>query len=150
VSTEIEQQTPVHVATLDKVRALEAVMRRMPDQYTEGELTSHHFCQGLYFREFFLPAGCVAVCMQHARESFFLLIQGTAVFSTADGSVHRVVAPYMAVTQPGSKRVVAAETDTIFLTFHPNPDNERDLEILEARYIIPEALPAPEPQELLE
>ena len=140
-----------HEVTLEQVRALEAALRQFPPemQYTEEQLTRHHFCAGLYAREYFLPAGGVAVGKQHAKESFFLLVQGEASFSTAEGTVQTFTAPYMAVTQPGSKRVVWAHTDALFLTFHPNPDDEHDLVQLEARYILPEALPAPEAKELL-
>jgi len=148
--SEVAERTEAHVATLDKVRKLEEIMRQMPGQIPAEELTSHHFCQGVYCREYFLPAGGVAVGKMHAKESFFLIVAGEATISTADGSVHRIRAPYMAVTQPGSKRVVAAHEDTIFLTFHPNPDDEQDLVLLEERYITPEALPAPESKELLE
>jgi hypothetical protein len=145
-------RTEAPIATLGKVRALEATLRQFPPEslFTEEQLTSHHFCNGVYCREFFLPAGGVAVGKMHAKESFFLIVKGVARISTADGSVHTIAAPFMAVTQPGSKRVVFALEDTTFLTFHPNPDDEHDLVRLEQTYIIPEALPAPEAQELLE
>ena len=139
-----------HTPTMESIRKLESVMKTMHGQLTEDELTSHHFCGGMYGREFFLPAGGVAVGKTHAKECFFLIVAGDASISTADGSIQRVHAPYMPTTKPGSKRVVAAHTDTIFLTFHPNPDDERDLIQLEQRFIIPEALPAPEAKELLE
>lgn len=144
----VEFREPV---SLEKVRELEAVLKQFPEElkYTEEQLTNHHFCKGMYGREYFLPAGGVAVGKQHAEESFFLLVMGTARFSIADGTVQEISAPYMAVTQPGSKRVVYAITDSLFLTFHPNPENTQDLKQLEARIIIPEALPAPEHQELI-
>jgi hypothetical protein len=149
---EVIERTEAPVVTPDLVRSLEAVMRQFPpeEQFTEQQLTSHHFCNGVYCREFFLPAGGVAVGKTHAKESFFLIVRGVARISTADGTVRTFAAPYMAVTQPGSKRVVAAVEDTIFLTFHPNPDDEHDLVTLEQKFIIPEALPAPEAKELIE
>lgn len=146
------ERSEAPVATLDMVRAMEAAMRQLPPEelFTEEQLTSHHFCNGVYCREFFLPAGGVAVGKMHAKESFFLIVKGVARISTADGTVHTITAPFMAVTQPNSKRVVFAIEDTIFLTFHPNPDDEHDLVRLEQTYIIPEALPAPKAKELLE
>jgi hypothetical protein len=42
------------------------------------------------------------------------------------------------VTHPGEKRAGFALTDAITMNFHANPLNERDLEALEAMYIIPE------------
>jgi hypothetical protein len=44
---------------------------------------------------------------------------------------------------------VYAHEDCICLNLHANPDDERDLALLEDRYITPEALPAPDEKELL-
>ena len=68
---------------------------------------------------------------------------------TEEGPV-RISAPYVAITQPGDKRAVYTHTDCIVVNIHPNADNETDLKVLESRYIIPEALPAPEAQEKIE
>lgn len=145
--------TPVdatpHAIVPEQVYELERVLRQMDGQIPREEVTFHHFCKGIYCREYFMAAGTVAVGMKHAKESFFLLVSGTARFSTAQGEMVTVSAPYMAVTQPGSKRVVYAITDATFLTFHPNPDDSQDMDVLTDRFIIPEALPAPE-RELIE
>lgn len=141
---EVETVDKPNLVTPDKVYELERILSQMDGQIPREEVTFHHFCKGLYCREYFMAAGTVAVGMKHAKESFFLLINGIARFSTADGTVQTVQAPYMAVTQPGSKRVVYAITDATFLTFHPNPDDSRDMDVLTERFIIPEALPAPE------
>jgi hypothetical protein len=69
--------------------------------------------------------------------------------ATEDGPL-RIRAPYMVVTEPGTKRAVYAHEDSIVLNFHANPDDERDLAKLEARYIIPPAIEAPERKELTE
>lgn len=145
--TQIKAAAPV--VTVEKVQQLERAMRAMPGQITEEQTTAHHFCDGMYAREFFLPSGALVVGKMHSKESFFLLVKGEATFSTADGTVRRIKAPYMAVTQVNSKRVVLAHEDCIFLTFHPNPDNAQDKTVLEARFIVPEALPAPEDKERL-
>lgn len=141
---EVETADKPNLVTPDKVYELERILSQMDGQIPREEVTFHHFCKGLYCREYFMAAGTVAVGMKHAKESFFLLINGIARFSTADGTVQTVQAPYMAVTQPGSKRVVYAITDATFLTFHPNPDDSQDMDVLTERFIIPEALPAPE------
>ena len=145
-----EPEGPVAI-TLDGLRSLEAALQKLPPErrLTEEQTTSHHFCDGVYCREFFLPAGAVAVGKMHKRESFFMLVSGVATMSIADGTVLQIRAPYMAVTQPGSKRLVYAHEDATFLTFHPNPENEQDLVRLEEKFIIPMALPAPEEPEKL-
>ena len=136
------------LASLETVRALEAVMRQMDGQLSADELTSHTFCEGLYMRTLFVPADTTVVGKQHAQQNIFMLVSGEMTIYTDSGPV-RVKAPFMAITQPGDKRAGYAHVDSICVNIHPNPDNETDLKLLEARYITPEALPAPETQELL-
>ena len=134
------------LATLETVRALEAVMRQMDGQIDADALTSHTFCEGLYMRRLFLPAETTAVGKQHAQQNIFMLVSGELTLHTEAGPV-RITAPYVAITQPGDKRAVYAHVDSVCVNIHPNPDNERDLAVLESRYIVPEALPAPPAQE---
>ena len=135
--------------TTDPVRALEAALRGMDGQYDVDEITTHHFCDGLYGRQVTLPAGTIAVGKIHAQRNFFFVLAGELILATPGGPV-TIQAPYMSVTEPGTKRAVYAVTDCICMNVHANPDDERDLAKLEARYITPEALPAPEAQERLE
>lgn len=134
--------------TLNPVQKLAETIRQIPGHSSMEEYTYHHFCRGLYARELFIPAGTTAVGKIHAQQNFFLLVKGELEMATAEGPV-RLQAPYMVVTEPGTQRAVYAHEDCICLTFHPNPDDERDLDQLEARYITPEALPAPDTQEKL-
>lgn len=101
------------------------------------QLTGHKFCKGLYSRQFFLPKGVMAVSLMHKEENFFLVVQGECSIWGDEGNM-RVRAPFMTVTKPGTKRVVYGHEDTIFVTFHPNPDNVTDLQVLEQTFVIPE------------
>lgn len=132
----------------DAVRALEAAIREMPGQLDADKLTFHHWCGGLYARELFIPAGATMVGKVHASENLFFLLKGRLSLATPEGPIE-VVAPWMTVTKPGTKRAVFAHEDCVVMNVHANPDDERDLVKLEARYITPEALPAPEEKELL-
>lgn len=135
------------------IRRMEAAIPLALETIPIDSLTSHAFCDGVYRREFFLPKHAIVVSKIHKKENWFLLYSGEVSIASHDGSVVRVKAPYMAVTQPGTKRVVYAHEDTVMYTFHGNPDNETDTEILEERYILPEAKPtlsAPETRMLLE
>lgn len=137
--------------TIDRIRELESSMLALPAEYQvdASRFTFHHFCDGLYARELFVPQGTTIVGKQHAQQNFFLLIAGEMAMTLADGTVARVVAPYMAVVLPGSKRIGHALTDCVCMNIHPNPDNAQAPEVLEARYTLPEALPAPDSKELL-
>lgn len=134
--------------TINHVKALEAALREMPNQVDIDSLTSHHFCDGLYARELLIPAGVTMVGKTHATRNFFVLVKGSLLLATPDGPV-RITAPYMAVTEPGTKRAVFAETDCVCMNFHANPDDERDIAKLENKYITPEALPSPDDKELI-
>jgi quercetin dioxygenase-like cupin family protein len=96
----------------------------------------------MYARELLIPQGAVIVGKMHAKENLFLLAKGDMTVWTDQG-VRRVQAPFMVVTKPGDKRVGYAHEDSITINFHANPDDEQDLTLLEARYIMPEALEAP-------
>jgi len=136
--------------TPERVKQLGEIIKTIPghwDDQDAKQLTSHFFCDGMYMREFFLPAGMLVVGKIHRYESFFLVIVGEATITTADGSAKRVRAPYITVTQPGGQRVVAAHEDTVFLTFHANPSNSQDIDEIEERLQIPEQIEGPMPTE---
>lgn len=128
--------------TLEQIRALEFAIPQALETYNADELTTHHFCEGMYARELLIPAGAVIVGKMHAKENLFLLAKGDMTVWTEQG-VRRVQAPFMVKTKPGDKRVGYAHTDSITINFHANPDNETDMTVLESRYITPEALTAP-------
>ena len=129
----VPKPTDRQVANLEK-----AIPQNLPT-YDIDALTEHHFCEGLYARELFIPKGGVIVGKRHAKQNFFLLVKGDMTVSTASG-MKRIKAPFMAVTQPGDKRVGYAHEDSITMNFHANPDDCADLKLLEERYISPEAL----------
>lgn len=120
------------------LRKMEAAIPQELETISIDDLTDHAWCDGVYRREFFLPKGAIVVSKIHQIENWFLLFSGEISVASADGSVIRVKAPYMAKTEVGTKRAVYAHEDSVMYTFHGNPDNESDLEVLEARYIEPE------------
>lgn len=135
------------VPTLENIRALERAMLEREDQ-VELPVT-HHFCKGMYARWLEIPKGSAIVGKMHAQENFFLLLKGEMTVWTTNG-MRRVKAPFMCVTKPGDKRVGYAHEDSVTINFHPNPDDEQDLLLLEDRYIVDEQeLLAREIQELL-
>jgi len=122
------------------VKMMHELQRRMmavkPEQ--DGtDMTGHMFCEGLYSRQYFLPKGRMGISLVHARQNFFVVISGECLIGSPEGTTH-IKAPYMTVTQPGTKRAIYALEDTVYVTFHANPDNETDLLALEQRHTIPE------------
>jgi hypothetical protein len=88
----------------------------------------HRFTPGLYVRECFIPAGTLLTTMVHLTEHPFTISAGTGrIFTEADGVSH-YSAPFTGITQPGTSRLIYADTDTVWTTYHPT--TETDLEKL--------------------
>lgn len=88
----------------------------------------HVFTPGLYTRIIFIPAGTKCTTRIHLTEHPYVILSGT-VAVWADGSGwHTIGAPFVGVTKPGTRRVIYAISDTIWMTTHANPENETDWE----------------------
>ena len=144
--TPVQTKAPALVEahpTYESIRRLEAALPLVGVELLDiDDITDHEFCDGVYRREFFLAKDAVVVSKIHKMENWFLLFSGEVTIASADGTVKRVKAPYMAKTETDTKRVVYAHEDSLMYTFHGNPDNETNIDKLEERYIMPEAKPA--------
>lgn len=100
---------------------------------------THHFADGIYGRELFIPAGTVLTGKIHRHSTLNLLIQGDITVTTPEG-MKRIQAPAVFVSEPGTKKAGYAHTDTIWVNVHPTKIT--DLAAIEAKFIVPEELPA--------
>ena len=94
----------------------------------------HTFAPGLYKREIFNPADHLIVTKIHKMDHFYFLIQGSMSILTEQGKVF-IKAPYHGITKAGTKRVIYTHEPCIFITVHSNPDDIRDMEVIENRLI---------------
>ena len=91
----------------------------------------HTFSDGIYVREIMIPAGTVLTGKIHKHEHPNFLMKGSVeVFTEADG-YQILEAPLSMISKPGTKRVVKALTDVIWITVHLNQTNTQDLDLLE-------------------
>jgi hypothetical protein len=120
------------VPSLPQIKRLEKAMMEFPQLDLP---VSHHFADGLYARELAQPAGTLIVGKTHRKQHFYVLVQGEITAWTEKG-MKRLVAPVLLVTQPGTKRVIYAHTDSIMITFHAT--KETIVDKIEAELIIPE------------
>lgn len=136
---DIETQPVATIATGTGLSVREKVLR-LEQELLKGDPidlpVNHHFAQGLYARELFIPAGTVLTGKIHRFEQINIISKGEISVLTEEGIV-RIKAPYTLVSPPGTKRVGFAHEDTVWTTIHPNPDDETDLEALEMRLIAP-------------
>lgn len=118
----------------EKVMRLEAALKECP-QIEED--VHHHFAPGLYLRELRIPKGAILTGKIHRHAHLNFLVKGDISVLTEHG-VQRLTAPATILSEAGIKRAGYAHEDTIWITVHENPDDERDLAKLETRYIAPD------------
>lgn len=95
----------------------------------------HYFTRGLYTRRIFMPAGMLATSKVHKTQHPYVVLSGSVSVFIPGEPVQHIQAPFMGVTEPGTRRVLYMHEDTVWITFHPNPDDEDDLEVIEQRLI---------------
>lgn len=135
-------EVPRPAPAREKIVRLQDALSNLPQLDLPPE---HYFAEGMYGRRLAIPADSVVVGKIHRHEHFVLLIKGSVTINT-DRGMERISAPHVWVSPPGAKRVLYTHEDCEFFTTHLNHDNERDLEVIEAQVIEPEALLAYEPE----
>lgn len=95
---------------------------------------THSFSDGIYVREIFIKKGMFAIGKIHKFEHTFFLMKGKMLICSEEG-VKEIEAPYYGNSSAGTKRVVIALEDTVFVNVHPNPNNIKEIEQLEEIYV---------------
>lgn len=121
-------------ALREKVVALEATMLGMKQHQIDIPIV-HHFAPGLYGREMRVPAGTCLVGKIHKSEHLCVLSKGDVTVITDEGR-RRIQASTVIHSMPGAKRAILAHEDSVWINFHHNPTNERDLDKIEANFVV--------------
>ena len=121
-----------NVATQDNIYKLQDIIKGMPQ--VTGE-TRHHFSDNMYARELFIPAGTVVVGALHKSKHLYMVVTGKCKASSQYETVD-IEAPYIGETIPGTKRVIYAETDCVWIGFFPT--QLTDIDEIEAALLEPE------------
>jgi len=95
---------------------------------------THTFTDGQYIREIFNPAGEIIVTAIHKIQHPFFLLRGEMTILTENGE-SRIKAPHYGITEVGTKRIIYAHTDCVFVTVHPNPSGTKDVSVIEKELI---------------
>jgi hypothetical protein len=94
----------------------------------------HFFAHESYGRKIVLPKGSVVVGKIHRHSHLNFVMRGSVSVMTDEGIEH-IVAPACFVSTPGTKRVVYAREETIWVTVHVT--KETDLAKIEEEIIAP-------------
>ena len=90
----------------------------------------HTFADGIYVRQMGMNKGSIVVGAIHKHFHVWFLLTGNISVATED-TVEDYVAPCYVVSTPGTKRVIHANEDCIFVNIHKNPTNTQDISQLE-------------------
>jgi len=141
--------SPEKVEFRQSILATQAGMQKLIDT---GEIESveekctltHHFVPinekygcGTYGREIFLPKGALVVGKIHRHPHLNFILKGKVSVNTEYGKKY-FQAPCTFVSEPGLKRAVYAEEDTIWVTVHQTEHiGEEHLDKIEDEVISP-------------
>ena len=114
----------------EQVNLIEAEMRKHPQLDLP---LKHHFSDGLYARELFIPKGTLLTGKVHKFQQLNIMSKGDMSVLTEHGIV-RVQAPYHVVSPPGTKRIAFAHEDTVWTTILAT--DETDIAKLEAHFVV--------------
>ena len=120
---------------IDKVETLqEAMLNSGSDLIAKGNSDmfplKHTFAEGIYVREMFIQEGGLVIGRVHKNDHVWFLLSGELAIAT-DNGVEYYSGPCYVKASAGTKRVLNAITDSIFVNVFPNPNNITDIEELE-------------------
>lgn len=120
---------------IEKVEQLEAAMLAMDSPLVAKGNSDmfplkHSFSEGVYIREMFMQKGGLVIGKLYKISHTWFLLKGEIEVATDQGKNY-YIAPCYVHAPEGTKRVIHAIEDSIFVNVYPNPDNITDIEILE-------------------
>ena len=139
----IELQELQELTDREKILAFENILASRPGSTVGDSLQcplKHSFADGIYVREIFIPKGCMLTGKIHKHYHPNFLMKGKVQVFTEHEGLQTLEAPLSMISKPGTKRIVYAIEDTVWITVHLNPENTYELERLE-EYVIAKSFP---------
>lgn len=116
----------------DQINRLEAQIVKLPKALI---VIVHHFSPGIYAREMRVPKGSVITGKIHKTRHLNIVSAGRLRVFNELGELREIEAPFAFVSEPGTRRAALIHEDVVWTTIHPNPDDERNVEKIEARLV---------------
>jgi hypothetical protein len=95
----------------------------------------HSYADGVYVREIFIPKNKVLVGKIHKHSHPNFLMKGKVTVITESGGRETLEAPLSMISPAGTKRVVWAHEDTVWITVHVT--DKTDVDEIEQEVIVP-------------
>ena len=93
----------------------------------------HTFADGIYVRQMSMDQGSIVVGAIHKHLHVWFLLTGH--ISVTEDATEDYIAPCYVVATPGTKRVIYANKQSIFVNIHKNPTNSQDIKWLEKEIV---------------
>lgn len=95
---------------------------------------NHHFSDGVYTRETFMPKGTFALGKKHRFKTINIIAKGKlSIYNGENSPILHVEAPYTFVSDAGVQKMAYFHEDTVWLNCHPT--SSTDLEEIESIFI---------------
>ncbi len=94
----------------------------------------HSFADGIYVRQMSMDKGSSVIGAIHNHLHVWFLLTGNISVAT-EKAVEDYIAPCYVIATPGTKRVIYANEDSIFVNIHKNPSNTEDIQELEGELV---------------
>lgn len=113
----------------ERILSFEEKLSKVPGAWfgdTDNLPLIHSFADGIYVREMLLPAGTIVVGKIHKHSHPNFILTGDVTVYTEDGGVERLQAPQSIISPAGTKRVVYAHENTVWITVHKTDETDTD------------------------
>lgn len=130
VSTSREIILELQQYLVDRADGVNIVKGRVTDMFP----LKHTFADSLYLRQMSMQKNSFLVGAIHKHLHVWFLLTGHITVVTEE-STEEYFAPCYTVSTPGSKRVIFANEDSIFVNIHKNPDNTEDIDVLDKQIV---------------
>lgn len=133
VSNKIELEELIkNLSTKDRLLQLDAFLINSPQ--VECPL-DHRFTENQWIRERMVPAGTLFSTYTWRIEHPFFGMMGELLIWDETNGWQLFKSPCQGITKAGTKRVVYAITDVVWVSVHFNPTNTRNIEELEEMWL---------------
>ena len=113
----------------------EFILKDVPeeDRRVIEDMTSHFFAPGVYCRMYWLPTGDIVLGREHKTTHLNILTRGKVRVATPEGPIvfDARAEPLIFVSGAGVQKTIFCEDECFWITVHPNPTDETDIEKLE-------------------
>ncbi len=94
----------------------------------------HSFADGIYVRQMSMDKDSSVIGAIHNHLHVWFLLTGNISVATEE-AVEDYIAPCYVIATPGTKRIIHANEDSIFVNIHKNPSNTEDIQELEGELV---------------